>query len=238
MHPPAGGQGMNTGIQDGYNLGWKLALAVRGRASTAMLDSYELERRPAAREIISKAVEVAFTDELDRDNLRLQILRENQMLLSYPTSPIVSESLAEAGALAAGPQPGDRAPDAMGMARREVTHPLRLNELTRSGAHTLFLYAGSTVGDEEGLELEKLASTIRTHTADEVRTYLLLGPDVAVPAVLDPPVVHDAAGSFRTNYGAADRCAYLIRPDGHIGFRSAPISLDALLAHLGTTFSD
>jgi 2-polyprenyl-6-methoxyphenol hydroxylase-like FAD-dependent oxidoreductase len=49
VHSPAGGQGMNTGIQDAANLAWKLALAVRGRAPGSLLDSYELERRPVAR---------------------------------------------------------------------------------------------------------------------------------------------------------------------------------------------
>jgi 2-polyprenyl-6-methoxyphenol hydroxylase-like FAD-dependent oxidoreductase len=237
MHPPAGGQGMNTGIQDGYNLGWKLALAVRGRATPAVLDSYELERRPAAHEVISKAVEVAFTDELDRDNLRLQILRDNQLLLSYPDSPLTGESLDEPGLLASGPAPGDRAPDAPGLRRREVGHPLRLAELTRGGAHTLLLYADSAIGEEEGLDLEKLASNARTHTGDDIKVYLVLAPGISDPALLDVPIVYDEAGSFRENYGVRGRSAYLIRPDGHVGFRAAPISSDLLLRQLAVTFA-
>src|SRR4051812_11151763 len=47
IHSPAGGQGMNTGIQDAYNLGWKLAAVAMG-GSAALLDSYEAERRPVA----------------------------------------------------------------------------------------------------------------------------------------------------------------------------------------------
>lgn len=46
-HSPAGGQGLNTGVQDGFNLGWKLAAVING-ADPALLDSYEAERRPAA----------------------------------------------------------------------------------------------------------------------------------------------------------------------------------------------
>lgn len=49
IHPPTGAQGMNTGIQDAYNLGWKLALAVQGRAADGLLDSYDAERRPIGR---------------------------------------------------------------------------------------------------------------------------------------------------------------------------------------------
>ena len=53
LHSPVGGQGMNTGIQDAYNLGWKLGLVVRGRASGRLLDTYEEERRPIARAVLS-----------------------------------------------------------------------------------------------------------------------------------------------------------------------------------------
>jgi 2-polyprenyl-6-methoxyphenol hydroxylase-like FAD-dependent oxidoreductase len=48
VHPPAGGLGMNTGIQDAYNLGWKLARALAGTASPELLDTYQQERVPIA----------------------------------------------------------------------------------------------------------------------------------------------------------------------------------------------
>ncbi len=51
-HFPIGGQGLSTGVLDALNLGWKLALAVRGRAGAGLLDSYDLERRPAAQRVI------------------------------------------------------------------------------------------------------------------------------------------------------------------------------------------
>jgi 2-polyprenyl-6-methoxyphenol hydroxylase-like FAD-dependent oxidoreductase len=53
IHSPVGAQGMNTGLQDAYNLGWKLALVVSGRASAALLDSYEEERIPVAQALLS-----------------------------------------------------------------------------------------------------------------------------------------------------------------------------------------
>src|SRR5262245_66638175 len=48
VHSPVGGQGMNTGIQDAYNLAWKLALVARGLAHASLLDSYEVEARAVA----------------------------------------------------------------------------------------------------------------------------------------------------------------------------------------------
>lgn len=53
VHSPAGGQGMNTGIQDAANLAWKLALVLRGHAAGSLLESYESERRAVAREVVS-----------------------------------------------------------------------------------------------------------------------------------------------------------------------------------------
>jgi 2-polyprenyl-6-methoxyphenol hydroxylase-like FAD-dependent oxidoreductase len=53
IHSPVGAQGMNTGLQDAYNLGWKLALVAQGRAHAALLDSYEEERLPVARRLLN-----------------------------------------------------------------------------------------------------------------------------------------------------------------------------------------
>jgi 2-polyprenyl-6-methoxyphenol hydroxylase-like FAD-dependent oxidoreductase len=53
IHSPAGGQGMNTGMQDAFNLSWKLAAALHGRAGDTLLDSYHTERHPVARKVIN-----------------------------------------------------------------------------------------------------------------------------------------------------------------------------------------
>lgn len=60
IHSPAGGQGMNTGMQDAFNLAWKLAAAVKGEAGDTLLDSYHAERYPVAEQMIT------FTDRLTR----------------------------------------------------------------------------------------------------------------------------------------------------------------------------
>jgi rifampicin monooxygenase len=52
VHPPTGGQGLNLGVQDAFNLGWKLALAVRGQAPEGLLDTYEAERHPVAEDVL------------------------------------------------------------------------------------------------------------------------------------------------------------------------------------------
>ncbi|MFF1379743.1 rifampin monooxygenase [Streptomyces sp. NPDC058308] len=52
IHPPTGGQGLNLGVQDAFNLGWKLAAQIRGWAPDTLLDTYEAERRPVAEEVL------------------------------------------------------------------------------------------------------------------------------------------------------------------------------------------
>jgi 2-polyprenyl-6-methoxyphenol hydroxylase-like FAD-dependent oxidoreductase len=52
IHSPAGGQGMNTGIQDAFNLGWKLAAVIRGEGGQTLLDSYNAERHPVGKSVI------------------------------------------------------------------------------------------------------------------------------------------------------------------------------------------
>ncbi len=53
VHPPQGGQGLNLGVQDAFNLGWKLAAAIAGWAPAGLLDSYEHERRPVAADVLN-----------------------------------------------------------------------------------------------------------------------------------------------------------------------------------------
>ena len=53
IHPPAGGQGLNLGLQDAVNLGWKLAAQIRGWAPEELLDTYETERRPVAEDVLN-----------------------------------------------------------------------------------------------------------------------------------------------------------------------------------------
>src|SRR5882672_6005620 len=60
VHSPAGGQGMNTGLQDAYNLAWKLALVISGRADAPLLDTYEQERIPIAQRLL-RTTDRAFT---------------------------------------------------------------------------------------------------------------------------------------------------------------------------------
>jgi pentachlorophenol monooxygenase len=100
---PAGGQGMNTGIQDACNLAWKIQLALRGHASTGLLDSYSAERAPVGRDMVALSDRLGHSAPDDVSTLVEQI---SEIGIHYRNSPIVGEDWRGDG----GPQPGDRAP--------------------------------------------------------------------------------------------------------------------------------
>ncbi|ABQ71656.1 monooxygenase, FAD-binding (plasmid) [Rhizorhabdus wittichii RW1] len=110
IHTPAGGQGLNTGIQDGLNLGWKMALVLRGDADPSFLDSYEEERKPVAAgvlelsEILARTPEGLFTN-AHFDPVQVAT-RVGQLLVNYREGPLGQSARGE-GLL----QAGDRIPD-------------------------------------------------------------------------------------------------------------------------------
>ncbi|MEU5935551.1 rifampin monooxygenase [Micromonospora sp. NPDC047187] len=91
IHPPIGGQGLNLGVQDAFNLGWKLAARIRGWAPEALLDTYQAERRPVAEAVLdntraqtellstepgAQAVRRLFTELMDFDEVNLHLLEK------------------------------------------------------------------------------------------------------------------------------------------------------------------
>ncbi|MBC2639800.1 MULTISPECIES: FAD-dependent monooxygenase [unclassified Rhodococcus (in: high G+C Gram-positive bacteria)] len=231
IHPPTGAQGMNTGIQDAHNLAWKVALAVSGAAAPDLLDSYDAERRPVGEEVVGRTVRSARegigAGSSDPDHV---IRREAQLLISYADSPIVADW--EPTATLA---PGGRAPDARGLTRAAVAFPIRLFTLLGGRNHTLLLYADNSV-DARGLELlEAAATSVDVATGGRVDTYLVASPAAEVGETV-LPLVRDRDGEFARAYGAEGTAAFVVRPDGYLGFRQNPVAMDGLTEYLKSTF--
>jgi 2-polyprenyl-6-methoxyphenol hydroxylase-like FAD-dependent oxidoreductase len=131
IHPPTGGQGLNTSLQDAYNLGWKLAAVLAG-APDALLDTYEEERRPIAAGMLGLA-----TDLLDKARQGdMKRGREvHQLDLGYRLSSLALEATRPDDRL----QPGDRAPD--GRLRGAAGRPTRLFDLFAGPHWTLIARA-------------------------------------------------------------------------------------------------
>ncbi|WIM93281.1 FAD-dependent monooxygenase [Actinoplanes oblitus] len=102
VHSPFGGHGMNTGIQDAYNLGWKLGMVVRGLAPQGLLDTYESERMPVARAVLADSdrrmggmMSWRFARPLAGPLLRAGFVRQQRKTRRdhpvYPAGPLIGE---------------------------------------------------------------------------------------------------------------------------------------------------
>ncbi|MTD14773.1 pentachlorophenol monooxygenase [Nakamurella sp. YIM 132087] len=229
IHPPTGAQGMNTGLQDAYNLGWKLAQAVSGHGAPGLLDSYHAERHPVGEEVVGRTVRAARGGGIEtggggRDTI---ILREAQLLVGYPDSPLnaaVDGGVAEDGT---GPLPGDRAPDATGLEQDGVAGPLRWHEFLRGTGHVLLLWApdAATADAAQDVSIEN----VRTYV---VRPGTIGGSDPTRPLAAGREIA-DVHGHLAANYGfGPEPATVLIRPDGYLSFRSAGIADEAVAHHL------
>ncbi|MBT2511275.1 FAD-dependent monooxygenase [Streptomyces sp. ISL-98] len=212
IHSPAGAQGMNTGIQDALNLGWKLALVCQGAAPGSLLDTYESERAPVGRNVL-RFTDRAFTIATSRNPLirlartqvaprlapvalRLPTLRGaafrtlSQLAIHYRRSPATAEGPYSPKS---GPRAGDRLPDAPGSLQTMTAAP---------GFHLLLcgpgddwdtgLIAAATRGRDDLIHVHKVGT----------------------------------GGPWRgITHG-------LVRPDGYVAYRAAGTDLTGLISYL------
>ncbi|MBR0649388.1 monooxygenase [Roseomonas terrae] len=195
IHPPTGGQGMNTGIQDAYNLAWKLAAVTAGRAPPALLDSYEAERRPVGEDVVARTLAASMN--LGRGGPKPDRLEDTQLLVNYRGSAWVRD---DGGA--DGPPAGDRAPDAGGLRRHGVGFPLRVFEMLRGTEPVLLLHRPA---DSDALPRVAGLRVVAVTEAPEADRYGVT-------------LLQDATGDFAAVYGAAAG-AWLVRPDGYVAWR-------------------
>jgi hypothetical protein len=220
IHSPMGGQGMNTGLQDAYNLAWKLAMVASERADSALLDTYEAERRPVAHRLLAttdRAFRIVVADNLlagilrtwiapniaalamTRKSVQTAVFRAlSQIDISYPQSPL-SKTLA--GVEAKGPRAGDRFPW------------LRLRFRTDGPREDLFERLDDT-------RFNLLTVGQPPPSAD----HLGLGDLLDVHAI-PPDRDNDRELARASIEGPA---YYLLRPDGHIGLVGARLDEAAL----------
>jgi 2-polyprenyl-6-methoxyphenol hydroxylase-like FAD-dependent oxidoreductase len=201
IHPPTGGQGLNTSVQDAYNLGWKLA-AVAGGAPVALLDSYEEERRPIAAGMLGLATRLL--DAAKRGEMRRG--REvHQLDLGYAGSSLALEKPERGGGLLA----GDRAPDAP--IRGAAGQARRLFELFKGADWTLLGYEveRDAVPSRPGLSIHTLGPRgdildegghLRDAYALTPGDWVLVRPDGYVGAIVSSSEI-DGLETYLRNMG-------------------------------------
>lgn len=213
IHAPSGAQGMNTGIQDSLNLGWKLAAVLCHGAPGALLDSYEAERRPVGSEVVARAKGYEASQHVgDRGGLA-EIHRIAQISVSYRGTA----SVRDVGVAGDAPvRAGDRAPDVAGLVRQGFGHYLRLRELVTDPFHLMLTMAG---GDTDTSALREALAGLRADYESRLLAYVI-HPAGTVPPVDYTMEAEDRSGNFADAYGARPGTTLLVRPDGHVGYRS------------------
>jgi 2-polyprenyl-6-methoxyphenol hydroxylase-like FAD-dependent oxidoreductase len=241
---PVNGQGLNTGVQDAFNLAWKLRLALAG-APDAVLASYEAERRPVALATVEESGRMHDDNVLGgkaataRDRALAAALAtpaqvlaaveaSHELGVAYRDSPIVGGDV-PAGAL--GVLPGQRIPDAGPLVRRDGS-TTSLRELLRPSQLQLWVCTGTSP------PTSALALAKRFASALAVTVLVIADRPPSEPAEVE--VVADPELRAHGRLGAVADVAYVVRPDGYLGFRCEPpkaAQLERHLALLGTSLS-
>jgi 2-polyprenyl-6-methoxyphenol hydroxylase-like FAD-dependent oxidoreductase len=233
IHSPAGGQGMNTGIQDAINLGWKLALVLEGNASERLLETYDEDRIPVMRSILSRTE--AMTNAMGGPStLRSFFLhlapwiansdfaqevttsRISQIQMNYRSS-LLSEDHFGDGSLSA----GDRVPD-LAVRITGTDAPAEAQKLFSLLDPSRFTLLVANFQD---------LSAVRATLSKAASPWLEL-VDVAEIAAPDG----DAGKPFAEAFGAKPSIT-LIRPDAYVGFRGGEASTEDLIKYGDKWFS-
>lgn len=251
LHTFVGAQGMNTGIQDAFNLAWKLALVVQGRAQAQLLLSYGEEREQVSKGLLA-ATGVAARLATSHQPLltgmrnvlapRLTALPQAQRLLitalaeltiSYRHGSMVQDDQARGVGKRTPLHAGDRAPDGhVWMFERNAPH--QLFELLSGTHHTLLVFSQQHhETDTKELDLSLAAFPDLVETYQIVRGTIGSGEQEGEAGRR----LYDPDGSLAYSYGLANGGLVLIRPDGYIGFRSRAIEREPLHRYLQTLFA-
>jgi 2-polyprenyl-6-methoxyphenol hydroxylase-like FAD-dependent oxidoreductase len=230
IHPPTGGQGMNTGIQDAYNLAWKLALVLDGAAPVALLDSYESERRPVGMDVVART-RAASENYGKEAGGKPDRQADMQISISYRGTDWVHEDVRDANT--PGPLAGDRAPDAHGLWRHGVGFPLRMFDILKGTEHVLLAPVSETDTARALADLSAWAQQLPARLQTRLRLVAITRESAA-----DQPNIalyQDRDGTFAQAYGTRNT-SFLVRPDGYIGWRGASWRDDGLAAFISRTF--
>ena len=246
VQSPLGGQGMNTGIQDAHNLAWKLAMVCKGDLNPKVLDTYHEERHPIGKWLVEatsrgtdmltnrQPIVAAFRDQAARFVASLPPVQNklrntlSEVEINYRSSSLSREP-AYVGAgwrYRQGIRPGERAPD--GLVRYNDLETRLSSHLRGRLFHLLLFDSGRSV---LALNWETLLKQLQEHHCRRVDT-VLVSTLSANREKLPCPFLEDFQEELHHLYSAIEPCAYLIRPDGYIAYRSQPVDKVELLNYL------
>lgn len=225
-HSPAGGQGMNTGMQDAFNLGWKLAQVVGG-APEVLLDSYHAERHPVGRRALHTS-DLILRSLLVRPK-PLRRVRDLVFKLALPLPPVqrkLSDSLSGVGVRYAAPPDagalaGTRVPD---IELRDANfRSVRLYKLLRAPCYALMVYT-----TPERVNSAALTRLLALAARGGVAARVVLDAGLPAQHELSADVLTDYKGEFKRKLAAQPGEVFLLRPDAYIAFRADSLNREAV----------
>jgi 2-polyprenyl-6-methoxyphenol hydroxylase-like FAD-dependent oxidoreductase len=245
IHSPAGGQGMNTGMQDAVNLGWKLARVVRGETDDSLLDSYDVERHRVGENLL-RGTDRAFQFGASRNPVflflrnmlvpwllpwvikdrgrRARLFRfMSQLGIRYRNSPIVGSPPNYHGSV----RGGDRAPDAKLQCDEGAT---TLLALCTGPTHHLILFSGTSSGVVDDKALQSAAAGFLEANSSWVKTHKILNA-----ASMGSSSCVDEEGRAHARYGFTEPGYVLVRPDGHVAYIGPLSTMDELQVWVETS---
>jgi 2-polyprenyl-6-methoxyphenol hydroxylase-like FAD-dependent oxidoreductase len=241
LHLPIGGQGMNSGMQDGFNLGWKLAAVIRGTARPELLDSYGAERQPVAEDLLKftdrgfhsmvkpgdlaqRAMKLFGASVMGLESVQERLRRTvGEVPISYLTS-----TLSEDHGGTIGPIAGERAPDGVAV-RAADRRTVRLLHAIRGEAWSLLIFAGLDQSDVGG-KLAEIAERAVAGFGSRIRPILIT--TARPPEDWPGEVLIDRDQLLHDRYGVRHAALYLLRPDWYVGFRAPATQADFLEKYL------
>ncbi|GHB40043.1 hypothetical protein GCM10007094_31660 [Pseudovibrio japonicus] len=244
---PTEGRGLNGGLHDAYNLGWKLAEIVKGNSSQALLDSYDAERRQIGDEFVETGKEVyswmlpqnadkrdELVEEFHKDgNQKKFAVAEMEITFTYSQSPITAEIGSNPGYSPYYTALGARIGDVDDLICDKGS--VRLYELLKGLGPSLFILLGDADHTQvsEGLQLLK---TIRSNSPNGFETAALVVTGDAAQTNQPAGVVKDSTGKLHERLCSNEPNLCIIRPDGHLGFRCQPPSAEKTRQHLSLIY--
>ncbi|MEV5830531.1 FAD-dependent monooxygenase [Spirillospora sp. NPDC052242] len=220
--------GLNGGVQDAHDLAWKLADVERGVTGEAVLDAYDHERRAVARATIEHASRIlAYGTHPDAEALHGPRVRtathdvRTQPPVRYPAGELCRDA-----ADLPGPAAGERLPDPPVRGPDGARGPL---SETLGADWALVALTGLAGLDGPGTDTVRVRALADAYP--ELRTCLL------TPGEPRPGETADPDGVLHRAVGADEPRVYVVRPDGHIGFRGPLHDLTALRGYLGRVFA-
>lgn len=228
IHSPAGGQGMNTGIQDAYNLAWKLALVIKEKAKSSLLASYEIERLPIVKQVVEQneyVTKLALLDDKFLESLQqfsAEISKHNeleksignqitQIDIEYDSSPIIDYKN-ESAAL----KSGRHAPDVK-LDQTTLYHYLN------NTCHNILLFTGLNPTEETVNTLNHLQKSLANYH-DLIKSYVIH----TAPVQGFSSSIADTNGLIHKAFQIKEPALYVIRPDTYIAFYSEDLQIESI----------